>query len=211
MTTPVPPPTVLIDDLDPTHHGLFLKSRFLAVDTETLGLNVRRDRLCLVQMCNEDGVVAMVRPRLYQAPRLKEVMEATAVKKLFHYARFDIVALKQWLGIEVNPVYCTKIASRIARTYTSRHGLKDLVSELLGIELNKEQQSSDWAADTLSPQQVAYAAHDVLHLVALHDKLEAMLAREGRADLAHQVMGCLPTRAALDLAGWAEEDLFAHS
>ncbi|MBF0125976.1 MAG: ribonuclease H-like domain-containing protein [Magnetococcales bacterium] len=201
---------VLAGDLDQERQERYLRSRCLAVDTETMGLKTRRDRLCLVQMCNEEGVTTLVQTRTDHAPRLQSVLESASVLKVFHFARFDMAALKQWLGIQVQPVFCTKIASRLTRTYTDRHGLKDLVAELLQIELNKEQQSSDWAAHTLTPQQIAYAASDVLHLISLQTKLDSLLAREGRLELARECMRALPVRVALDLAGWEEEDIFAH-
>ncbi|MBF0588460.1 MAG: ribonuclease D [Magnetococcales bacterium] len=187
-----------------------MNSRYLAVDTETLGLKTLRDRLCVVQMCNEDGITTLVQTRNYQAPLLKKVLEAPGVTKIFHFARFDLAALKHWLHVDVNPSYCTKIASRLIRTYTGSHGLKDLTQELLGITLDKQQQSSDWAADTLTPAQVGYAASDVTHLIAIKERLDALLERENRAVLAADVMACLPARVRLDLAGWEEEDIFAH-
>ncbi len=211
MTAQNSKPIVLVDDLNDELHQTYMKSRYLAVDTETLGLQIKRDRLCVVQMCNEDGVVALVQTKNHDAPRLQEVLEASAVEKIFHFARYDVATLKHWMGIEVNPVFCTKIASRLVRTYTDGHGLKDVTSELLGIELDKQQQSSDWAADVLSPEQAAYAAADVIHLVEIKNRLMAMLEREGRTELARVCMEFLPHRAALDLAGWEEEDIFSHS
>ncbi|MBF0454132.1 MAG: ribonuclease D [Magnetococcales bacterium] len=188
-----------------------MKSRFLAVDTETLGLQVSRDRLCVVQMCNEKGVTVLVQTKRYQAPRLKALMEAAEVEKIFHFARFDLAAFRHWMGCWVAPVFCTKIASRLVRTYTDGHGLKDLTQELLGIELNKQQQSSDWAAAELSAEQIAYAASDVTHLIEMKHKLVAMLERDGRTEMAQACMDFLPHRVTLDLAGWAEEDIFSHS
>ena len=185
----------------------------VAIDTKTLGLNPHRDRLCVVQLSGGDGnadVVQIVK----EAPRperLSRLLADTAVEKIFHFARFDLSVLYHRLGVMPGPVYCTKIASKLTRTYTDRHGLKDLVRELLGIELSKQQQSSDWGADTLSEAQLAYAASDVLHLHALHEKLEAMLAREGRSHLAQACFQFLPYRAELDLAGWGETDIFAHT
>ncbi|MBF0427983.1 MAG: ribonuclease D, partial [Magnetococcales bacterium] len=193
-------PVVLLDDLDQAHQQRYLGSRYLALDTETLGLKTHRDRLCLVQMCNEKGEITLVQTRGFQAPRLQAVLESEKVEKICHFARFDMAAIKHWLGVEMRPVFCTKIASRLVRTYSDRHGLKDLVSELLKIELNKEQQSSDWAAETLSEQQIAYAASDVIHLVALKERLEILLKRENRLDLARACMNFLPQRVALDLA-----------
>jgi len=185
----------------------------VAVDTETMGLNPHRDRLCLVQLSAGDGTAHLVKfdGQTYDAPNLSALMTDSNVLKLFHFARFDIATLKNWLGIDTAPVYCTKIASRLARTYTDRHGLKDLTRELLGVDLSKQQQSSDWGADQLSKAQKAYAASDVLHLHALRDKLDVMLAREGRAELAQACFDFLGTRAALDLAGWPEFDIFTHS
>ncbi len=185
----------------------------VAVDTETLGLDPHRDRLCVVQLSPGDGRVHLVhfnKPQ-YNAPNLKALLSDAKITKLFHYARFDLGVLHRYLGITCQPVYCTKIASRLTRTYTDRHGLKDVCKDLLGIELSKEQQSSDWGAETLTPEQVRYAAADVLYLHAIKEKLDAMLAREGRAHLAKACFEFLSTRAALDLLGWINEDIFAHS
>ncbi|MBD3846873.1 ribonuclease D [Bosea sp. SSUT16] len=185
----------------------------IAIDTETLGLNPHRDRLCVVQLSRGDGTADVVQiPKNPGRPKnLVRLLEDPAVLKLFHFARFDVAVLRHAFGVVTTPVYCTKIASKLTRTYTDRHGLKDLVRELLGVELSKQQQSSDWGADTLSEAQLAYAASDVLHLHALHQKLDTMLAREGRADLAKACFDFLPYRAELDLAGWAETDIFAHT
>jgi ribonuclease D len=185
----------------------------VAIDTETMGLNPHRDRLCLVQMSNGDGTadVVQVPKGLRDAPNLKALLANPKVTKIFHFARFDLAALYHAFGVMPQPVYCTKIASRLSRTYTDRHGLKDLVREVLNIDLSKQQQSSDWGADGLSEAQLAYAASDVLHLHALRDKLDPMLAREGRAELAKACFDFLPTRALLDLGGWEDEDIFAHS
>ena len=184
----------------------------VAVDTETMGLNPRRDRLCLVQLSSGDGNCELVQiPQgARQAPNLTRLMQDPTVLKIFHFARFDVTALKQGLGIHCRPIYCTKIASRLVRTFTDRHGLKDLCKDLLGIELSKQQQSSDWGAPELTPEQLRYAASDVLHLHALRQKLETMLAREGRSELAQSCFAFLPTRAELDLGGWDEPDIFAH-
>ena len=184
----------------------------VAIDTETLGLNPHRDRLCLVQLSSGDGAAHLVQfdGKNYGAPRLKALLADPKVLKVFHFARFDIAVLQQYLGVATTPIYCTKIASKLARTYTDRHGLKDLVGELLGIELSKQQQSSDWGAANLSDSQKSYAANDVLHLHALKTKLDAMLAREGRQGLAEAAFNFLPTRARLDLAGFEEDDIFAH-
>ena len=185
----------------------------VAIDTETMGLDPRRDRLCVVQLSPGDGSADVVQmpPEAPAAPNLTKLLVDPAVLKIFHFARFDLGILQKGLGVMPAPVYCTKIASRLARTYTDKHGLKDLVREVLGLDLSKQQQSSDWGADALTDAQVAYAASDVLHLHALKDKLDAMLAREGRAELAATCFGFLPDRVRLDLAGWAAEDIFAHS
>jgi len=184
----------------------------VAVDTEALGLNPHRDRLCVVQLSPGDGTVDVVQidadPK--PAPNLMALLGDTGRTKIFHFARFDAALLFHTFGVMPQPIYCTKIASRIARTYTDRHGLKDLVREYLDVELSKQQQSSDWAAETLSEAQLSYAAADVLYLHQLKDALEERLARDGRATLAHETFGFIPTRARLDLAGWAEEDIFAH-
>jgi ribonuclease D len=184
----------------------------VAVDTETLGLNPHRDRLCLAQLSSGDGTAHLIQfdGKDYSAPRLKALLTDPKIQKIFHFARFDIAVLQQYLGVATTPIYCTKIASKLARTYTDRHGLKDLVGELLGIELSKQQQSSDWGAPKLSDSQMSYAANDVLHLHALKTKLEAMLVREGRHNLAESAFSFLPTRARLDLAGFEEIDIFAH-
>jgi ribonuclease D len=193
--------------------GLDLGSS-VAIDTETMGLNPHRDRLCLVQLSAGDGTCHLVRiPPSAQpptAPNLKRLLADRAVVKLFHFARFDIAALKHALGVTTQPIYCTKTASRLVRTFTDRHGLKDLCKELLTIELKKEQQSSDWGAAELSQDQLRYAAADVMHLHALKAKLDEMLAREGRTALAQACFDFLPVRAELDLAGWADVDIFAH-
>lgn len=185
----------------------------VAVDTETLGLKPHRDRLCVVQLSPGDGSADVVRIARGQteAPNLTALLTDPGRVKVFHYARFDIAILKKTFGIDVAPLFCTKIASRIARTYTDRHGLKDVTKELLGIDISKQQQSSDWGAEALSAAQIDYAASDVLNLHALRERLTAMLAREGRLELAEACFGFLPARAALDLGGWAEEDIFSHS
>jgi ribonuclease D len=185
----------------------------VAIDTETMGLNPHRDRLCVVQMSNGDGTADVVQVPMgpADAPNLKALLVNPNVLKIFHFARFDLAALYNAYGVMPTPVYCTKIASRLTRTYTDRHGLKDLVREVLNIELSKQQQSSDWGASALSEAQLAYAASDVLHLHALRERLDAMLAREGRTDLAKACFEFLPTRARLDLGGWEAEDIFAHS
>jgi ribonuclease D len=184
----------------------------VAVDTETLGLKPHRDRLCLVQLSGGDGRAHLVQldGSDYSAPRLKALLTNPNVQKIFHYARFDIAVLRAYLGVDVAPVYCTKIVSKLVRTYTDRHGLKDLAAEVVGVELSKQQQSSDWGAAKLSDQQLAYAASDVLHLHAIKAKLDSMLDRSGRRAFAEAAFAFLPTRAALDLAGFDEEDIFAH-
>ncbi len=185
----------------------------VAVDSETMGLRLRRDPLCVVQLSSGDGnahVVRLNRPA-YDAPNLKRLLADPAVLKLFHFGRFDIAMFALHLGVVTAPVYCTKIASKLARTYTDRHGLKDLIRELIGTDISKAQQSSDWGQATLSPEQIAYAASDVLYLHALKARLDVMLAREGRAELAQACFDFLPWRARLDLAGWEDMDVFAHS
>jgi len=185
----------------------------VAIDTETMGLNPFRDALCVVQLSDGKGdahVVRLLRPE-YDCPNLKALMCNPRILKIFHFARFDVGMIQHHLGVPTFPVYCTKVASRLARTYTDRHSLKDLARELLGLDLSKAQQSSDWGAGTLSEAQLSYAASDVLYLHEIREKLDAMLAREGRTDLAQACFDFLPVRAALDLSGWAQEDIFAHS
>ena len=188
-----------------------LTGRIIAVDTETMGLDPYRDRLCLVQLSEGDGNAVLVQlSGRYDAPELKRLFADESILKLFHFGRFDMAVLKHFLGVMPRPVYCTKVASKLARTFTDRHGLKDLCKELLGIELSKQQQSSDWGAAELTQEQLSYAASDVLHLHALREKLDAMLKREGRDGLARACFEFLPTRAELDLRGWSEIDPFAH-
>lgn len=184
----------------------------VAIDTETMGLQPHRDRLCLVQLSAGDGTAHLVQfpePR-FDALNLKAMLADRSILKLFHFARFDVAVLKHALGVTVAPVYCTKIASRLTRTFTDKHGLKDLVKDLCDVDLSKQQQSSDWGAPELTPEQMRYAASDVLHLHAMKTKLDAMLAREGRTELAQACFDFLPHRAQLDLAGWPELDIFAH-
>jgi ribonuclease D len=184
----------------------------VAIDSETMGLRLGRDRLCVVQLSAGDGDAHLVQLRApYDAPNLKRLLADPLALKIFHFGRFDIAMFELNLGVTTAPVYCTKTASRLARTYTDRHGLKDLVRELLGVEISKAQQSSDWGATLLSPEQQAYAASDVLHLHALKDRLDLMLAREGRTALAQACFDFLPWRARLDVAGWEDADIFAHS
>ena len=184
----------------------------VAVDTETMGLNPHRDRLCLVQLSAGDGDAHLVQiPRgPVKAPRLAALVADPTVLKLFHFGRFDIAVLEYALGVRCEPVYCTKIAAKMVRTFTDRWGLKDLCKELLGVEISKQQQTSDWGAERLSDEQLAYAASDVLHLHALKAKLDALLEREGRTELAEAAFRFLPSRARLDIAGWPEVDIFAH-
>jgi ribonuclease D len=184
----------------------------LAIDTEAMGLNNKRDRLCVVQLSDGRGDAHLVHFPLarYDAPNLKRLL-ARPDEKILHFARFDVAIIQEYLGVLLTPVYCTRTASRLIRTYTDKHGLKDLCKELLGVEISKQQQSSDWGAETLSREQIDYAAADVLYLHMLRTKLEDRLAREGRSNLARMAMDCIPARALLDLAGWADVDLFAHN
>lgn len=184
----------------------------VAVDTETLGLNPKRDRLCLVQLSSGDGTAHIVQLEQgkYDAPNLKRLMKNPDVLKIFHFARFDVAVMKEYLQIDCTPVYCTKIASRLCRTYTDRHGLKDLCRELLNVQLDKQQQSSNWSEKELSKEQLIYAANDVLYLHKLKDKIDDMLDNVGRKELAHQCFKFLPVRAQLDLEGWNEFDIFEH-
>lgn len=184
----------------------------VAIDTETLGLRPARDRLCLAQLSSGDGTAHLVQfaPDAYAAPNLKQLLVDPGVTKLFHFARFDIAVFRQYLDVTTAPVYCTKLASKLVRTYTDKHGLKDLVKELLSVDLSKEQQSSDWGAPELSEKQLAYAANDVAHLHRLKHVLDGMLNREGRTALAKACFDFLPTRAELDLAGWEDTDIFSH-
>ena len=185
----------------------------VAIDTEAMGLNNNRDRLCLVQLAGRDGVGHIVRfqPNQYKnAKNLKKLLTNTKILKIMHFARFDMAILQKYLGVKVKNVYCTKIASKIARTYTDAHGLKALVRELLNINLNKQEQSSYWGAETITPEQMEYAVHDVLFLHTIKDKLEKQLEREGRTKLAHECFKFLNTRVDLDLAGWLENDIFSH-
>ena len=184
----------------------------VAVDSETMGLRVDRDRLCLVQLSAGDGSCHLVRfTGDYGAPNLKALLADPAVLKIFHFARFDLAVIRHYLGVDCAPVYCTKIASKLVRTFTDRHGLKDLCREVLGVDISKQQQTSDWGAAELSDEQLRYAASDVLYLHRLREALDAMLKREGRSALAQACFEFLPHRAALDLAGWTDVDIFAHS
>lgn len=191
--------------------GLFDGASSIAIDTETLGLNPLRDRLCLVQLSAGDGNAHLVQvDRPYEAPELKRLLADRDVLKIFHFARFDIAVLQAYLGVTTRPIYCTKIASKLVRTFTDRHGLKELCRELLNVDLSKQQQSSDWGAPGLTPEQQSYAASDVLYLHRLKEILDGMLAREKRTHLAEACYDFLPARAELDLAGWPEFDIFAH-
>jgi ribonuclease D len=192
--------------------GLLTNVASVAIDSETMGLRLGRDPLCVVQICgpdNEAHIVQLSRPG-YDAPNLKRLLTDPAILKIFHFGRFDIAMFQLHLGVTTGPVYCTKIASKLARTYTDRHGLKDVARELLGLDMSKTQQSSDWGAATLSPEQMNYAAADVIHLHALKSRLDAMLIREGRMGLAQACFDFLPHRAALDVAGWGDTDIFDH-
>ena len=216
---PQPPPDITPEiargDLEEAQLAAYLASPEIAVDTETLGLNPLRDRLCLVQLCNRAGRGTLVQIRredlerpLPRAPRLRRLLEEPRVLKVFHFARFDVATLRHHLGIQVAPIYCTRTASKLVRTYTDRHGLKDCVLELLDIELDKTARHTDWASSDLTPEQRRYALSDVTLLLPLMDRLETMLVREGRADLAHECFRVIPTLAELDLRGYV--DLFAH-
>ena len=198
------------------HHGDLPKNINLgttvAIDTETMGLDLHRDRLCLVQLSSGDGNAHLVKfaGAGFDAPRLTALLTDPAILKIFHFGRFDIAVIRRYLGVTTSPVYCTKIASKLARTYTDRHGLRDLCRELLSVDLSKEQQSSDWGAAELTDQQIAYAASDVLHLHLLKQRLDEMLEREGRVKLAQACFDYLCHRVELDLAGWSQVDIFAH-
>jgi len=203
--------SVLDNDLDEDANQLFKTASLLSVDTEAMGLIHGRDRICLVQICDENDNVACIRIHLGQhsAPRLKLLMEIKSIEKIFHYARFDVAALKSGLGIDTASIFCTKIASKLARTYTPRHGLKDLIMELVGIELDKKSQSSDWGRlDRLSDEQLIYAANDVRYLIDARNKLEKMLTREGRWDLAKRCFQCIPVVADLDRLNFTQ--IFEH-
>lgn len=199
------------DDLPAEVLAQWEKLPSIAVDTETMGLQIGRDRLCLIQLCSPTGEVHLVQFRNgYDAPNLKALLANSNITKLFHFARFDLASIQRYLGVVATPVFCTKIASRLVRTYTDKHGLKELVREQLGMELSKQQQSSDWGAAQLSPEQLTYAASDVLHLHGLRDRLQAMLIRENRLELATACFDFLASRVMLDLQGWADQDIFAH-
>jgi ribonuclease D len=185
----------------------------VAIDTEAMGLDLHRDRLCVVQLSPGDGSadVVQIAPGQHDAPNIKALLADKSILKIFHYARFDVGILYHALGVMAEPIYCTKIASRLARTYTDKHGLKDLARDILGIDLSKQQQLTDWGSPELTDAQISYAATDVLHLHAIREKLDAVLAREKRSELAAACFRFLPDRVRLDLAGWAEQDIFSHS
>lgn len=210
MTTPVKTPEIHLYKND-LPDGLVFKDA-IAIDSEAMGLNPHRDRLCVVQLSGGDGVCHLVQfdPGANNAPNLKRLLEDDSIVKIFHYARFDVLLLKNALGIHVGPIYCTKIASKLARTYTDRHGYKNVCLELAGVQISKEQQSSDWGNETLSEDQLVYAATDVLYLHEVREKLDMMLAREGRTEMAQACFDFLHTRTDLDMAGWLDQDIFAH-
>lgn len=209
MTATVPPDVHLIqDDLPQALYEAYAKSAFLCADTETTGLNPHRDRLCLIQLSNEEGLTTVLQVTSTEMPNLVKLLKAERPLKLFHFARFDLAMLRQKLGVRIDSVYCTKVASKIARTFSGKHGLKDLCQDLLGVTLDKSVQTSYWGADDLTEAQLAYSANDVKYLIPLKDKLDAMLKREGRYDLALACMQHLPTLIELDLQGW--QGLFEH-
>jgi ribonuclease D len=205
--------TLRYHDQDLSTEDLARYTGSVAIDTETMGLNPYRDRLCVVQLSPGDGSADVIKIAKGQthAPNLEALLTNPAITKIFHFARFDLGVLHHTFGIDVGPVYCTKVASKLTRTYTDRHGLKDLTRDLIGIDLSKQQQSSDWGAETLTEAQIAYAASDVLYLHELRDKLDVVLAREGRTDIAKACFAFLPTKAKLDLIGWADSDILDHS
>lgn len=199
---------LITGDLEPELYEAYARSAYLCVDTETTGLNPHRDRLCLVQLCNEAGLTTVMQVTSYDMPLLVKLLEAERPLKIFHFARFDLAMLRAKLGVRIWNVYCTKVASKIARTFSGNHGLKDLTKDLLGITLDKSVQTSYWGADDLTPAQLVYSANDVRYLIPLKEKLDMMLVREGRAELALQCMRNLPTVVELDLGGWV--NLFDH-
>lgn len=201
-------PDLYAGDLPEERLAHYLKKHVVAVDSETRGLNIPRDRLCLVQLCDDEGIVSLVRYRNQPAPNMLRLMEDPSVTKLFHFARFDVAVLKYYLKAEVKPIWCTKIASKLVRTYTDRHSLKDLGKELLGLEMDKSDQSSDWAREDLTPSQLEYAANDVRVLIPIYTRIKAILEREGRIELAEKLFAFLPVIAELDLAGF--KDMFEH-
>ena len=202
-------PLLFDTDLDDSLLQHYMDKPVVAIDTETRGLKIPRDRLCLIQLCDDDGLVAFVRFTGKPAPNVAKLMQATNVLKLFHYGRFDIAVMKHYLNVDVKPVWCTKIASKLVRTYTDRHSLKDLALELLGKEMDKTNQSSDWARTDLSDSQLEYAANDVRVLIPIYNKLKLLLEREGRTELAAKLFAFLPTVCELDLRGW-DLDIYSH-
>ena len=207
------PMTIRFHDRDLSDEALARYTDSAAIDTETMGLNPHRDRLCVVQLSNGDGTADVVKIALGQteAPNLVKLLTDPKIVKIFHFARFDLGVLFHTFGATVSPIYCTKVASKLTRTYTDRHGLKDLLRELLGVEISKQQQSSDWGAETLTDAQLAYAASDVLYLHELRAKLDVVLSREGRTGLAADCFAFLPTKARLDLLGWDQTDILDHA
>jgi len=201
-------PELFEDDLPESRLQHYLKKSIIAIDTETRGLIIPRDRLCLIQLCDDEGIVSFVRYTGKPAPGIQKLLTEKSVTKLFHYGRFDVAVMKHYLGVWTGPVWCTKIASKLVRTYTDRHSLKDLCREMLGLEMDKSDQSSDWARDDLSDSQLEYAANDVRVLIPLHTKMKALLEREGRMDLAQRLFNFLPTICELDLAGF--KDITEH-
>ncbi len=201
-------PDLYTNDLPEDRFRHYMTCQVIAVDTETRGLNIRRDRLCLVQLCDEEGLASLIQIKQNKAVNLIRLLEAPSVIKLFHYARFDLAVLKHYLKANASPVWCTKIASRLVRTYTDRHSLKDLSKELLGLEMDKSDQSSDWAKEELSESQLEYAANDVRVLIPIYKKLKTLLEREGRQELSQKLFRFLPTMSELDLEGWS--NIFEH-
>ena len=201
-------PDLYDQDLPEDRFRHYMSKAVITVDTETRGLNVLRDRLCLVQMCDDEGTVSLVRYRNASAPRLKELLAAQSPLKVFHFARFDLAVLKHYLNCDVKPIFCTKVASKLVRTYTDRHSLKDLGRELLSLEMDKTDQSSDWARPDLSESQLEYAANDVRLLIPIYKQMAALLEREGRAELAERLFKALPVVAEVDVGGW--KDIFEH-
>jgi ribonuclease D len=208
LTVQLRKPDFFENDLSEERYNRYAQKPIIAIDTETRGLNIPRDRLCLVQLCDEEGVVSLVRFTEQPAPLLKQLLEKQSVLKLFHFARFDVAVLKHYMKADVNPLWCTKIASKLVRTYTDRHSLKDLVREMIGLEMDKTDQSSDWARRDLSDSQMEYAANDVRYLISVYEQMRVMLEREGRLQLAERLFAFLPVVAQLDLGGW--QNIYDH-